>query len=326
MRVEGLAPAEVEALVAAAADAPPAVASGAGRRRAVAVPAAVEGQLAALGLLDEDDGALDGAVDALVARLAEGGGSARALVERRAAAVVGVVGLGPTGLGVAAALAALGVGTVLLDDPGTVRDADVGPGGYRWSDVGAARVGAAQRALRDVAVGVRTASARRPDVLVVVEHGAADPTRAPVLVASGVAHLSVVLHEASAEVGPLVVPGRGACLRCADLHRVDEDPRWPALVAQLVPRRPPAAHDGGPRHHRPGARTARGARAEPAEPVLLAVATAAAAAGEVLAAVDGRRPRTRDAVLELTVPEPTTVLRRCPPHPSCGCGGLPEGT
>ena len=48
----------------------------------------------------------------------------------------------------------------------------------------------------------------------------------------GVDHLVVRLHPAEAVVGPLVVPGQGACLRCLDAHRTDEDPRWPQLVHQ----------------------------------------------------------------------------------------------
>lgn len=47
-----------------------------------------------------------------------------------------------------------------------------------------------------------------------------------------VPHLVVRLHPTEAVVGPLVVPGHGACLRCLDAYRTDEDPRWPQLVHQ----------------------------------------------------------------------------------------------
>ena len=39
--------------------------------------------------------------------------------------------------------------------------------------------------------------------------------------------------RARAVVGPFVVPGTTACLRCVDAHRTDADPAWPLLVAAV---------------------------------------------------------------------------------------------
>ncbi|GGF41531.1 hypothetical protein GCM10011519_14180 [Marmoricola endophyticus] len=47
---------------------------------------------------------------------------------------------------------------------------------------------------------------------------------------AGLPHLVVRLHATEAVVGPLVVPGAGACLRCLDAYRTVDDPRWPQLV------------------------------------------------------------------------------------------------
>lgn len=46
------------------------------------------------------------------------------------------------------------------------------------------------------------------------------------------AHLHVGVLGDRAVVGPLVVPGRTSCLRCAHLHRRDADPAWPLLAVQ----------------------------------------------------------------------------------------------
>ena len=71
-----------------------------------------------------------------------------------------------------------------------------------------------------------------------------------------------------------------SCLRCADLHRRDADPRWPRLAAQLTATEPPAS----------GA-------------TVTCLLTAATAAVQVLAYLDGggragdpgRDPRTASA-------------------------------
>ena len=46
-------------------------------------------------------------------------------------------------------------------------------------------------------------------------------------------HLVVRSLGDAAWVGPLVLPGRTSCLRCADLSRRDADPHWPLVLAQL---------------------------------------------------------------------------------------------
>lgn len=224
---------------------------------------------------------------------------------RRAAACVGIVGLGPTALGVAAGLAAAGVGTLLLDDEGTVRPSDVGVGGYRWTDVGQQREQVAARLLRDLAPRVRLDGADRVDVLVAVEPGAADPERGERLVASGVTHLSVVVREADTVVGPLVVPGAGPCLRCLDLHRADLDPAWPVLVGQLA--------QAGPAD----------ATAPPAEPGPVAAVASGLATAAVLGVLDGLAP-VLGVTREVGLPDAVPRERTWTVHPHCGCDRLPD--
>jgi hypothetical protein len=135
------------------------------------------------------------------------------------------------------------------------------------------------------------------DVVVLARPWAASDPLVAGLQRDGVTHLVAAVRGETGVVGPLVVPGRTSCLRCADLHRRDADPRWPALAAQLTATDPPPS----------GATTT-------------CLLTALTAAVQVLAYLDGAgAPVTLGAALELRPPDPAPRLRRWPPHPSCGC-------
>lgn len=133
--------------------------------------------------------------------------------------------------------------------------------------------------------------------VVVVAHGVVDPRRAAALMAADVPHLPIVFGAASVEVGPLVVPGRTACLACLAAHRRDADPAWPLLAAQLLGRPAPAA-----------------------DPVL---ATEAAVVADRLLTEAGRRPaRTVHRSLTLRAGELHRSLRSHRPHAECRCRSL----
>ena len=118
-----------------------------------------------------------------------------------------------------------------------------------------------------------------------------------------VPHLLVRLAEGRATVGPFVVPGATACLRCIDAHHTDADPTWPLLVRQYAEASRRPRRDGTP---------------EPLDPLLAAVALAWAAR-DLATYVDGGRPSTWSTTLtldaELTAVETRTWTR----HPGCGC-------
>ena len=97
-------------------------------------------------------------------------------------------------------------------------------------------------ALRDAGVAV-TAVTRWPAdepappvPTVVVAHRLLDPRRAARLVAADIPHLPVELAGDRVTVGPLVDPGRTPCATCLFEHRVDADPDWPLVAAQLLGR------------------------------------------------------------------------------------------
>ena len=101
-------------------------------------------------------------------------------------------------------------------------------------------------------------------------------------------------------LGPLVVPGTSACLRCLDLSRSDRDPAWPLIIAQL------ASQAADP----------------PACDAVLAGAVAAHAAAQALAFIDRGigAVAVADGTLELVLPDWQWKRRSWPRHPRCGCG------
>lgn len=162
--------------------------------------------------------------------------------------------------------------------------------------------------LRDCGVPIGPDAAFAADALdlaVVVGHPEPDRALVDSLVRCDVDHLVVRLHPHSALLGPLVRPGRTACLRCADAARADADPAWTGLVAQLdSPLQRPV-----------------GARAD-ASPVLVATVVAATATA-VLDLLDGMPTTCEGAMLRWSADCGPPRLDPLPPHPRCGCVRLP---
>ena len=94
----------------------------------------------------------------------------------------------------------------------------------------------------------------------------------------GRGHGSYPAGEAIGIVGPLVIPGRSACLHCLDLARAERDPAWPQVLAQIIGRQP----------------------STPACDCVLATSVAAQACAQVLMFVDrGRADTVTNGSLEL---------------------------
>ncbi len=229
------------------------------------------------------------------------GESTRDAVHHRTRAHVLVLGAGRVGTAVAALLDGAGVGIVQVHDDGPVRPHHVGVAGPAARDVGRSRGAAAADRL-----GGRSASrATGPPDLVVLAPAVPSALEADLAqVPAGLPHLLAEVRDTVGIVGPLVLPGRTACLRCLDLTRSDRDPGWPALAAQLsTPVRGMTACDG-----------------------VLAVAVAAQACLQVLALVDGpSRPASAGGTLELAMPDWRWRRRTWALHPACGCAPRPGG-
>jgi hypothetical protein len=142
-------------------------------------------------------------------------------------------------------------------------------------------------------------AAHPPDLVVLTAVGALDPARAAGWMRDGVTHLPVLLHGTRAEVGPLVTPRSGPCLRCLDLTRTDLDPAWPAVLAQLTPAGVAAPRDAS------------------GETSLVQTA-AGLAAMLALGALDGAPP-SPGLALEVGLAAPHLGERRWPVHAACPC-------
>ena len=224
------------------------------------------------------------------------------VVRRRRGSTVVVHGAGRVGVSLATLLGAAGVGRVHVADRGPVRPGDVGPAGFPAADVDRSRSTAAAEALRRAAPEVQTGApppGRRPELVVLAAAEPVDTELRNVLQGGRVPHLVVGVRETTAVVGPLVLPGRTSCLRCADLQRADRDPSWPVVAAQLA----------GVRRRRD----------EPCD-VVLATFAAAVAALQALAHLEGRPVAAAGATLELALPDWRLRRRGWRPHGRCGCG------
>ncbi|MFP3464861.1 hypothetical protein [Leifsonia sp. SIMBA_070] len=163
---------------------------------------------------------------------------------------------------------------------------------------------ALERMLTEAGVEVRSGlewsdpAVERADAAVVVASYAVEPHRHVRWLRRDVAHLPVVFGDTGVTVGPLVLPGRGPCLRCLDLHRTDADAAWPAMATQL--------------HTRP----AHG------ETAIAAGATAARAAALLTTYLRAGRA-VPGASARLPSGGADWVSRTWRPHPECGCLGLP---
>lgn len=229
------------------------------------------------------------------------GSDARSVLMARHETAIAVHGTSRLAVSIAATLAAAGVGWVQLVNGGDVSAADACPGGLAPSDEGRRFGAAAADAIRRAAPDVDTTPIpydRRADLVVLTDPGPIDSAVRASLHLDGLAHLSAEVSGLRAIVGPLVLPGVTSCLRCADLHRTERDPAWPALAVQL---------SGLPKRRR-------------SSDVALCVATAGLTASQALAYLDRQHPATVEGTLEWQLPDWRLRRRSWPPHHACDCG------
>lgn len=115
-------------------------------------------------------------------------------------------------------------------------------------------------------------------------------------VRAGRPHLLVTGGPQGVRVGPFVVPGLTACVRCVDAHLGEADPRRATIVEQCT-----QPSDGVP----------------PRDPALMALAVAWAVR-DVVSLVDGDRPATWSTTVEVR-PGLAVERQAWTRHPHCGC-------
>ncbi|GAA3442072.1 ThiF family adenylyltransferase [Planomonospora venezuelensis] len=229
-----------------------------------------------------------------------------AAMARRREAQVRVYGAGRVGAQITALLAASGVGRLCVVDPGTARPGDLSPGGLTQAELGMSRQDGAVAVARRLApaltawTGQHAAQladgSRRPDLVVLAPVEPLDGLLVRELVTWEIPHLLVSAFEGSGSVGPLVLPGRSACLDCLDLTRRDRDPGWPVVSARL----------GG----------------FPAGEIACGTATATLVAGmatgHALALIDGHDPAVTNSTIDV-LPDWRWKRTSWNVHPLCRC-------
>jgi len=165
----------------------------------------------------------------------------RAVLEHRARQRVYLESLERTGLMVARALSAAGVGELVTTDSSKVVASDIGSDGYPARARFAQRGEAAELIVTQGYSPTKTRfTPPHPSVLassrvaVLIAHGSIEPNRHQRWLRLGVAHIAVVFSDAGFWVSPMIRPGGRPCLLCFENQRTDDDESWPILAAQLA--------------------------------------------------------------------------------------------
>lgn len=78
-----------------------------------------------------------------------------------------------------------------------------------------------------------TVTDRAPDLVLMQDTGLPSRARGDGLLQEGRPHLPIAAVDGALMLGPFVMPGESACLRCVDHAAGERRPWWPRLLAQL---------------------------------------------------------------------------------------------
>lgn len=150
--------------------------------------------------------------------------------------------------------------------------------------------------------GPEVPAASRGDVVLLISRGEPDRERLDPWLRAEVPYLVVRLVDAGVVVGPFVLPGRSACLRCTDAHVADSDPDHLSVLTRYAE----------------ASRRRRGDGSDDVEPALVSLGLAWAVR-DLVAHADGRRPSTCSRTVRLG-PEPDRERHTSwSMHPECAC-------
>lgn len=152
--------------------------------------------------------------------------------------------LDKTGLLLAKALLASGVGQILSHDKGSVLKTDLGELGFTTTDFGQSRLSAAKKQLAELAIPLsenrivdlnrKSDPSQKVSFALVVGHLALNPRTYSRWLARDVPHLAILFELEQAVISPIVLPGKTACLNCYQESKVDEVDAWPVIATQLL--------------------------------------------------------------------------------------------
>jgi hypothetical protein len=217
---------------------------------------------------------------------------------------VRLIGVGPLSVAIARLLAQSRLGRLWLVDTDPKEAGPDGPldgvRGGRSERLRARLTSEFQIQVATVNHWTRPSSAEVDLTVIVSDAAEADRLVTEDLVRADQPHLIVRSAGDLATVGPLVIPGRTACLRCTDLTRRDADRAWPALLDQLTRLRLPT-------------------------PPALSAWAACITVTQTLAFLRGGTPEAGGSTLELSQHDLVTRRRTWAMHPNCDCHWLSAG-
>jgi hypothetical protein len=71
------------------------------------------------------------------------------------------------------------------------------------------------------------------DFVILVSHFVVSPIDIQPWLGRDIPHSAIVFGESSVRVGPVVIPGSSACIRCVELAHIDTDSSWSAVAPQV---------------------------------------------------------------------------------------------
>ncbi len=152
--------------------------------------------------------------------------------------------LDKSGLLMAKALLAAGVGKILSHDTGVILNTDLGELGYPANELGKSRLEVANQICNSLSLTkaqpnrikslATSGSDQKVSFAVTIGHLALSPRTYSRWLARDVNHLAINFELSRAMVSPIVRPGLTACLNCFQEQLVDSDSSWPIVASQLV--------------------------------------------------------------------------------------------
>lgn len=158
------------------------------------------------------------------------------VLSRRKQNIVFLEKLDATGLAIARALTAAGIGRLISFDQKRVSEKDVTPLGFHKSDISMPRARVAQRMLgKHLEFHSRVSvSLDRVNLAVIICSDIIPPKSYQRWLARDIPHIAVCFDEEGVEISPLVLPGKTPCLSCLQLHELQSKPNWPVIAPQLL--------------------------------------------------------------------------------------------